>query len=253
MIKVSILGGGNVAHHLAHVFFKRKGVFLVEVYNRTLESIHDLQDITAITNQLSKLKKADIYIICVADDAIELISNKLNQTDTLIVHTSGSTSIEVLRNHKRIGVFYPLQTFSKDRKLNFKNIPICVEANKQKDLNLLSKLAVSIFNKRYLINSYQRKKLHIAAVFVNNFVNHLYHTANDLCDDNHVSFEILKPLIIETAKKIKEISPKKAQTGPARRGDQKTINKHLKELNEKQQEIYKLLSNSISDIYGKKL
>jgi predicted short-subunit dehydrogenase-like oxidoreductase (DUF2520 family) len=253
MIRVSILGGGNVAHHLAHIFYKRKGVLLVEVYNRTLESIHDLRDITSITNQLSKLKKADIYIVSVADDAIELVSNKLSLTNALIVHTSGSTSIDVLSKHEKIGVFYPLQTFSKDRKLLFKDIPICIEANTQENLNLLDKLALRISDKRYFINSFQREKLHIAAVFVNNFVNHLYHTANDLCDDNHVSYEILKPLIIETANKIKEIPPEKAQTGPARRGDQKTINKHLKELNEKQQEIYKLLSNSISDTYGKKL
>ncbi len=253
MIKVIILGGGNVAMHLAHVFIKAHEIKLVQVFNRTLTSIENLKEHTAITDNLKKIKKADIYIISVSDSAIKLVASKLKINNALVVHTSGSSSIAVLKDHKRSGVFYPLQTFSKNRKIDFSNIPLCIEATHSKDLLLLQQLAMKISKTYYHIDSEQRKKLHTAAVFVNNFVNHLYYLGGEICTKYNIESDILRPLIKETADKALDISPLDAQTGPARRGDTITFKKHLTNLTPDQQEIYKLLSHSISKTYGKKL
>ena len=149
--------------------------------------------------------------------------------------------------------FYPLQTFSKNKEINFREVPICLEAEKETDFQLLNIVAQSVSEKVFCIDSNQRKSLHVAAVFVCNFVNHLYQIGNEICEENKVPFEILHPLILETANKITALSPKEAQTGPAKRNDTKTINAHLNLLtNETQKEIYKLLTKSIID-NGKKL
>ncbi len=253
MIKVVILGGGNIATHLADVFIRHSSISLVQVYNRTLSALEPLKKHVPITNNLNKLKKADIYIIAVSDNAIELISSKIKIGNSVVVHTSGSTSINVLDKHKNFGVFYPLQSFSKDTPIDFSNIPICLEANNKKDETLLKKLATKISKTHYLINSEQREKLHIAAVFVNNFVNHLYYIGYEICSANEIDSEILQPLIQETARKTARFSPYKVQTGPALRGDTTTILKHLEKLSKNHQEIYKLLSHSIATTYGKKL
>lgn len=253
MIKVIILGGGNLAVHLANAFIKTSGVSLVQMFNRTRSSIAKFGDKTAITDDLTKLKKADIYIICVSDNAIGSLATSINVSDALVVHTSGSTAMVALKSHKRQGVFYPLQTFSKNRKISFKKIPICLESNNLDDLKLLQELASKISKNTYVINSEQREQLHLAAVFVNNFVNHLYHIGNDICTENKIQPEILQALIQETAKKTARFSPYEVQTGPAKRGDKIIIEKHLKKLIKNQQEIYKLLSHSIANTYGKKL
>ena len=171
----------------------------------------------------------------------------------MVVHTSGSVSISAIDNKNRQGVFYPLQTFSKSKEVDFKSIPICIETKNKKDFQILEKVAKSISNIVYKINSEQRKALHIAAVFVCNFVNHLYQIGNDICIENDLPFDILKPLIQETANKIFTLSPNQAQTGPAKRKDTQTINTHMSFLSdENQKEIYKMLTKSIID-NGKKL
>ena len=146
-----------------------------------------------------------------------------------------------------------LQSFSKEKSVEFSTIPICIETEKDEDLLLLEKLANSLSNNLFFIDSNQRQKLHLAAVFVNNFVNHLYHLGNDICEENNIPFEILQPLIAETAKKITNLSPFEVQTGPAKRRDTKTIEKHKAMLTESQEEIYTLLTNSIYKTYGEKL
>jgi predicted short-subunit dehydrogenase-like oxidoreductase (DUF2520 family) len=153
----------------------------------------------------------------------------------------------------RRAVFYPLQTFSKEKPIDFKSVPVCLEAENENDLQILKQLAHSISNAVYEINSEQRKALHVAAVFVNNFVNYLYQMGNEICDANAIPFEILKPLIQETANKIATLSPKNAQTGPAKRNDLKTIAAHEEFLkDENQAAIYKLLTQSLQN-NGKKL
>jgi predicted short-subunit dehydrogenase-like oxidoreductase (DUF2520 family) len=139
-----------------------------------------------------------------------------------------------------------LQSFSKNKAVDFKNIPICLETESELEYYFLEKIAKTISDKIYNINSLQRKSLHVSAVFVNNFVNHLYQIGNDICNENNVDFDILKPLILETANKIIEISPKSAQTGPAKRKDSVVIEQHLDFLkDENQQNIYKILTQSI--------
>lgn len=253
MIKVILLGGGNLAFHLTTCLLDAKNIELVQVYNRSITKIEYLKNKTLITNNLDELKEADIYIIAVADDAISKISAQLNVKNKLVVHTSGAANLNELKSISYKGVFYPLQTFSKDKKIDFSSIPICIEADSKSNLLLLEKLAKTISKSCYYINSEQRKKLHVAAVFVNNFVNHLYYIGNEICDKNNIPFEILLPIIKETAVKIESLSPFEAQTGPAKRNDLKTIKNHKTILTKHQKEIYTLLTKSIYATYGKKL
>ena len=253
MIKVVILGGGNVAYHLTSHFLKSSKVKVVQVYNRSIEKIQYLKNYTSITTNLADLKDADVYIISVSDNAITNLSLKLNLKNKLVVHTSGSVAMNELKSNSNKGVFYLVQSFSKNHQLDFSTIPICIEAEKDEDLILLEKIANLISKHIYFINSEQRKQLHVAAVFVNNFVNHLYKLSSDICEENKIPFEILQPLIEETAKKITSLSPFEAQTGPAKRNDIKTIEKHKAMLTNNQQEIYTLLTKSIYKTYGEKL
>jgi len=254
MIKVIILGAGNVAFHLTNELLKNKKVELLQVYNRNLNKIEYLKHSVEITDNLTKLNKnGDIYIIAISDDAISTFSNQLKLPNKLVVHTSGSVPLNTLQSKSNKGVFYPLQTFSKNKKVTFNAIPICIEAEISDNLELLEKFAKIISNKCYIINSKQRKQLHLAAVFVNNFVNHLYYLGNKICDENNIPFEILHPLIKETSEKLNKLSPFAAQTGPAKRNDIKTIEKQLAMLPKNQKEIYTLLTDSIINTYGKKL
>ena len=165
------------------------------------------------------------------------------------MHTSGGVALEKISNHNRRGVFYPLQTFTKGKAVDFKTIPICIETEFSADLKILKKIAKSISDKMYIINSEQRKALHVAAVFVNNFTNHLYQIGNQICEENNIPFEVLHPLIQETAEKIKELSPSEAQTGPALRNDTKTIEKHIDFLeNPEYKKLYQLLTQSIQHV-----
>lgn len=253
MISVSIIGSGNVAHHLIEAFKKAPEIELVQVLTRQKSNLPHLLDSNKIITDFQTLQPVDLIIIAVSDDAIAAVSNQIPFQNQLVVHTSGSVNIEALNDKNRKGVFYPLQTFSKSKAVDFKIIPICLEAQNESDYKTLETVAKSISEVIYLVNSEQRKALHVAAVFVSNFVNHLYQMGNEICTENHLSFDILKPLIQETANKILTLSPKEAQTGPAKRNDTQTINSHLSFLtDENQKEIYKLLTKSIID-NGKEL
>jgi predicted short-subunit dehydrogenase-like oxidoreductase (DUF2520 family) len=253
MIKVVVIGSGNVAQHLISAFQNESSINLVQVFARNKSSLDHLIDATKITSDYDKIKDADLYIISVSDDVIKNVSQSLPFKNKLVAHTSGSVAMENLSDDNRKAVFYPLQTFSKNKEINFRVIPICVETQYKSDLQLMLDFAKIISNEIFEINSEQRKSLHIAAVFVSNFVNHLYKLGNDICRENNVPFEILKPLISETANKVQLIAPREAQTGPAIRKDTTTINKHLAQLkNKNQQDIYKLITKSIID-HGNKL
>ena len=253
MTKVSIIGSGNVAQHLIQAFQLNSQIELVQVFARNKKSVAHLLDSDAITSDYYQLQVADVYIIAVSDDAIAKVSSQLPFENQLVVHTSGTVDLDTLDEKNRKGVFYPLQTFSKNKAVDFKTIPLCLEAENETDLKLLQKVADCISESLYEINSQQRKALHVAAVFVNNFVNHLYQIGNEICEDNQIPFDILKPLIQETANKIVTLSPKEAQTGPAKRNDLKTIAAHEQFLTDKNQAtIYKLLTQSIQN-NGKKL
>jgi|TARA_B110000908_G_scaffold87745_1_gene104665 predicted short-subunit dehydrogenase-like oxidoreductase (DUF2520 family) len=229
MISVLIIGNGNVASHLVKAFLKVDAFHVTQLNSR----------------ELNNIPKATITILAVSDDAIAVVSAKVK--NALVVHTSGSFPLEGLKNTTRKGVFYMLQTFSKEKEVDFATVPFCLEAENKEDYLLLETVAKAIGVKIYTINARQRKALHVAAVFVNNFTNHLYKIGNDICEEHQVPFEILHPLIQETSEKIKTLSPEKAQTGPAIRNDDKTIENHLELLEKKQQLIYKLITQSIKN------
>ena len=253
MIKIAIIGSGNVAQHLIDAFAKNKAIDIIQVFSRSKKQIIHNIDSSKITNDWNALAEADLYIIAVSDDAISNVSSQLPFKDRLVVHTSGSAPLTSLDNKNRKGVFYPLQTFTKGKPIDFKTVPLCLETQHEEDYDLLKKTALSISNSVYAIDSQQRKALHVAAVFVNNFTNYLYQLGNEICLENHVSFDILKPLILETAEKLLTLSPKDAQTGPAKRNDISTIEAHESFLsNENQSTIYKILTQSIQN-HGKKL
>lgn len=249
MIKVIILGSGNVGSHLADVFLTNTKIDLIQVYARDITKIQHLKNQVNITDNHEKLLDADIYIICISDDAISPFSKLINRSGKLLVHTSGSIEMNALKA-SNTGVFYPLQTFSKKADIDFKNIPICIESNNDSDLVLLELLASCISDHVYILNSEKRKKMHLSAVFVNNFVNHLYHIGNKICEENEVPFEILHPLIMETANKVQTLSPIEAQTGPAKRNDELTIGKQLVLLKNNELEIYLKLTKSIINTYS---
>ncbi|MDR2221925.1 MAG: DUF2520 domain-containing protein [Flavobacteriaceae bacterium] len=248
MTTITILGSGKVAHQLILKILEQDKLCLQQIYARNPSKVNHLVNNNIITSDFNQLKPADIFIIAVSDDAIAEVSNQITIPNQLVVHTSGTTPIDRLSKHERRGVFYMLQTFSLDKEVDFSEIPYCLEATTKEDFAIMEHLALQFSERVYNINSQQRKSLHLAAVFVNNFTNHLYALGEDICKENEVPFEILKPLILETADKINYLSPKEAQTGPAIRGDQSTINKHLlllQDANKKQ--LYELLTKSIQN------
>ncbi|WP_299229579.1 Rossmann-like and DUF2520 domain-containing protein [uncultured Psychroserpens sp.] len=252
MISVIILGAGNVATHLFRAFSESSQVSVKQWYNRNIKIIESFKNEVDITDDISQLFEADIYVLAVSDDAIAELSSQLPFENRLVVHTSGSVNPYDIDKKNRRGVFYPLQTFSKSVTVNFSKIPICLETLTKADYLLLKTLATSISNHTKRVNSDQRASLHLAAVFVNNFTNQLYRIAHEITEAKGAEFDMLKPLILETANKVQEVSPYKAQTGPAKRNDKKTIKKHLKLLDSKEyQAIYKLLTDSIQKTHGR--
>lgn len=254
MINVVLLGAGNVAVHLHKAFSVAKNVQVKQVYNYSYRSLAHFENHIPVTTSLEDLKEADVYLLALKDDAIAETAAKLRGRNALVAHTSGAASIDVLEPLKRRGVFYPLQTFSKDQPLDYEQIPFCVEAKGHEDLQLLKQLANAVSGKVFEVSSAQRKKLHLSAVFVCNFVNHLYAIGENICRQNNLPFEILQPLIHETAAKVTRSSPRQAQTGPAIRADQSTIQAHLELLSSTEnREIYQLLTHAIQTFHGKKL
>lgn len=229
MIRVLLVGNGNIASHLHTAFLNADHIAVSRINSRNLEHI----------------PSADITIIAVSDAAIAEVSSQIK--NPFVVHTSGACEINELKNTTHKGVFYMLQTFSKNKEVNFDEVPFCLEAENPEEKKMLEELARSIGKNIYTVNSEQRKALHVAAVFVNNFTNHLYKTGNDICKQYGVPFEILQPLIKETATKVSYLPPENAQTGPAIRKDTKTIKNHLNLLNIEQQQIYTILTKSIQN------
>ena len=247
MIKVVLLGAGNVGTHLFRALHKAENISLIQWYNRSAQSLKEGKGKVKTLTQLDELvPEADLYLLSISDDNIPKLSNKLISCKGIIAHTAGSVGMETLNPCKDHGVFYPLQTFSKQKKVDFEQVPLCLEANTEENFTLLKQVAITLGGPIHRIDSTQRKALHIAAVFVNNFVNHLYAVGEQLCQEHEVPFSVLQPLIAETADKIKSLSPKAAQTGPALRGDQQVLKDHLSLLTKTtQKELYQLISTAI--------
>ncbi len=252
MITITLIGAGNVATHLYNALKKCEKVAVNQWFSRDLTQISKYNTEVSITDNLQELKESDVYIIAISDDAIEDVSKQLPFDNRLVVHTSGSVRLyDIDMKHHKRGVFYPLQSFSKAVELNFSEVPICIEALRKEDFNTLKTIGEALGCKVHKVNTNQRKALHLAAVFANNFTNQIYRLAHEICESEAADFDILKPLIKETARKINTVSPYKAQTGPAKRGDKKTIKKQLKMLdNDMQKDVYELLTKSIKQTHG---
>lgn len=248
-----MFGSGNVATHLGRAL-KLAGHTITEVWSRTFENAQILASLlkARAVDEVSKVSQhADLYIISVNDDAIREIAASVPVKNKLIIHTSGSVAIDVLKAFSsRYGVFYPLQTFSKSRRIDFHDIPLIVEGSSDSESQTLKEIAMQLSSAVYALNSEQRQILHVSAVFACNFTNHLYAIAENLLSEHALDFNMLRPLITETAEKIKMDSPLKVQTGPAIRKDKKTINKHLTFLkdNPEMYILYQLLSQSIVNL-----
>lgn len=247
---IVLIGAGNVATHLAFAF-ENAGLQILQVYSRTLSSAKTLANelYTDYTINITDVNPgADLYIISISDDVIYTMVGDLKLKNQLVVHTSGSVTMDAINPvSENVGVFYPLQTFSKSKKVDFKNIPICIEANNEENTKLLISLAENISSNVNRIDSEERKILHLAAVFACNFPNLMYTVSENILKGKNLDFNLLRPLIIETASKVQKMDPGDAQTGPARRGDEKIMKQHLEMLKDYPgfEMLYKLISSEI--------
>lgn len=250
------IGAGNLATNLSKAF-QNKGFGILQIYSRTRQSAQKLGELLTVnytTSVKEIVKNADVYFIALKDSAVHEVLPQIDLKNKLVVHCSGSLPLSALENYSdNIGVFYPLQTFSKTRNVDFREIPIFIESNSAKNTELLFRIAHEISESVSVINSDKRMALHISAIFACNFVNHFYTIASEILKSNEISFNVLKPLIMETSKKVQEIDPETAQTGPAVRFDENIINAHLNVLNEFSgyRELYKSVSKSIFEHYKK--
>jgi predicted short-subunit dehydrogenase-like oxidoreductase (DUF2520 family) len=245
------IGAGNVGVHLAKALHAH-GLRIRQVYSRTAAAASQLAAAVGAEYTVSLAEvvaDADLYIVSLTDMAlVELIPQLAARKEGLIVHTAGTIPMAVWEGAaRRHGVLYPLQSFSKRRAVDFREIPFFIEANSEEDTQLLRRLAQRLSDKVFEANSAQRQRLHLAAVFASNFTNHLYALAATLLKRQEIPFDYLLPLIDETARKVHELSPLEAQTGPAARGDSVVMAKQLALLADDPnlQRLYKLMSESI--------
>lgn len=255
MRTVSIIGAGNVAFHLTRAFVHNT-IQVKQIYNRTLSKAEHIGEANKVrfTDKISELERADIFVIAASDQAIAELSLHIPYDDVMVVHTSGSMPLSELKGNYRKGVLYPLQTFTMGRVLEYDDIPFFIETENEEDSKLLHKFVSRVTTKIKEINSDQRLKMHMSAVWACNFVNHMYYIAEQMTEKSGLSFELLRPLIDETAAKIRDMSPLEAQTGPAKRNDQIIAEKHLNLIeNPVYKDLYKSISDSISQIYNHEL
>ena len=231
-MNIVIIGQGNVATNLDYAF-RKKGIACQMVSSR---------------EGLDQLPQANVYIYAVKDEALaSVVAQVQGRERSLHLHTSGTMSITVFGDDKpHAGIFYPFQTFSKARLIeDFSTVPVFFEARGIDDISAVYSLALTITSHVYEATQHDRERLHVAGVFTNNFTNLMYTMAAELLQNTHIPFKALLPLIDETANKIHTLSPRDAQTGPARRGDENVMNHHLSLLNDEQRQVYQLLSDAI--------
>ncbi|MCF8253102.1 MAG: DUF2520 domain-containing protein [Bacteroidia bacterium] len=248
MIRIFIIGGGRLAENLVEAF-KNTDSVISGIYARSpdqLKKIVQENNIAGFNDLESIPTDCDVYFIAVSDKSIELVSKQINPNG-LVVHCSGVLPIGALNKHLNVGVFWPIQTLSLNKKIDFQNVPICIESNSENNRKLLVKLASKISSKSVVVNSEERRKLHLSAVLVNNFSNHLYVLAKQYLEENELSFDLLKPLILQTTENALEKDPTLVQTGPASRKDFGTITNHETLLIDHPEllNIYKSLTQSI--------
>ena len=250
--KIAIIGAGNVSYTLCKLL-KNKGIepYCVLAKNpEKAEKVHEDLNVAAVSSY-EQVLESDLAIIAVKDDAISEVASHLVDYKGLVVHTSGTKSAELLNKTMRYGVFYPLQTMSKEREISFDEIPLLIYANSPDDVEMLSRFAKQFSNKVVFCDDEQRKAIHLAAVYVSNFTNVMLGIGDKLLKKNGLSLDVMRPLVMEMMQKSFDISPEKALTGPARRGDFATIGEHEKMLGDNPDElaIYMILTDYIIEKY----
>lgn len=248
-MNITIIGAGNVATQLA-LAFKKAGHRVVEIYNRSNEAGQELAKTVGagFTSDIQNLADADVYIVAVKDDAIEERAKQLNVNGKIVAHTSGTKTKDLLQaSSANYGIFYPLQTMTKAMKVDFKNVPVLVEGSNEDTTRTLEQLAKSISQNVHRVDEEQRQWIHVAAVFANNFTNHLYGISEKLLLAHNLPFEILKPLIFRSIENLATHSPNDIQTGPAARNDLQVIERHIQLLSDdvRLKKVYEILTQSI--------
>jgi len=255
MMKVTLIGAGNLATQLGKSL-KKAGVIISQVYSRTEDSARTLGELLEaewLTDIKALHDEADIYIFSVKDSVLcELISEVCkSRGDKLFLHTAGSMPMSCFEGKAlHYGVFYPMQTFSKTKDVDFERIPVFIEGNSIETEDVIRSLANKLTQRVIRLSSADRKYLHLAAVWACNFTNYCYTVASDILGEHGIPFDVMLPLINETTEKIQKISPKEAQTGPAVREDRNVMSKQLELMNGKEdlQELYKMLSKGINPL-----
>lgn len=248
-MKIVIIGSGNVAYHLAKAF-TQNNIEVSQIFGRNEVELNKISEHLNIPYSTKELADADLYLISVSDSAVEQVSDLIKTEKALVAHTSGSLPIETLNGDYRKASFYPLQTFSKTKNLNYSKIPFFIEAENQIDEKSLFELA-SIISENVETSDYERRKyIHLTAVFACNFVNHLFARAKEISDSQDLDFNYFIPLIDETVEKIHHLEPKSAQTGPAVRGDERVLKLHEDLITDEEHlKIYQLMNESIKKMY----
>ncbi|WP_276367488.1 Rossmann-like and DUF2520 domain-containing protein [Chryseolinea sp. H1M3-3] len=256
--RVSFIGSGNLAWHLAPAL-DNSDFPVQEVYSKNpvhaallVERLYEADVKASLDFSTSS---SSVFIIATTDEAIEeVVQEIILPEDAILVHTSGSQPLSILgyAATQNLGVFYPLQTFSKDKKVDFKEVPVFIESANPVTEKMLRAIGNALSKVVIPLKSYERKALHVAAVFASNFTNHMLLVAQDIMKEHRLSYDWLKPLIAEMINKSLSIGPENAQTGPARRGDLEILDKHLEFLQEdpSMAELYKVISQHIIDRYG---
>lgn len=247
-MRVVVLGSGNVAYHLV-LAMKAAGVDVIQVFGRNEAALREIRQLSGVPFSTERVLPADLYLIAARDEAIAEIAAAIPPSDALVVHTAGAMPWAVLPPGFRRGVLYPLQTFSKSKKLNYGEIPFFLETENAEDYAFLEALARKISSKVKPATQAQRLALHLAAVFAANFSNHLFYQAEKILQSSGYSFREILPLVEETFEKAETTPPYEAQTGPARRGDSAVLQKHEAQLAGDALKIYETLSQSILHTY----
>ncbi len=242
---ITLVGAGNVGHHLGRKLLEQ-GLTITQVFSRKKRKAAKLATIlnAESTNDLNNIfPGSDLYLLAVHDDALTEVADRLTSSiassDPLVAHTSGATPSTILKDRfRRFGVFYPLMSFSIDRPLVFETVPLCIDARYARDRKALMELGRLLSRQVQRVNDHQRATLHVAAVFVNNFTNLMYHMGQDIAEADEMSFDLLKPILLETARKAQQHSPEQMQTGPAIRKDYDTLTRHLDFLQNKHPGLY---------------
>ncbi|WP_312207252.1 Rossmann-like and DUF2520 domain-containing protein [Epilithonimonas hominis] len=250
-MKIVIIGSGNVAFHLAKAF-TQNNIEVSQIFGRNEVELNKISEELNIPYSTKELADADLYLISVSDAAVEQVSDLIKTEKALVAHTSGSLPLEILKGNYRKASFYPLQTFSKTKNLDYSKIPFFIETENQIDEKSLFELA-SIISENVETSDYEKRKyIHLTAVFACNFVNHLFARAKEISDSQDLPFQYFIPLIDETVEKIHHLEPKLAQTGPAVRGDERILKLHEELIKDEQHlKVYQLMNESIKKMYNK--